>query len=96
MIRVLAYGDEGRKMSRKAKQRPKNASRVQRMSSWEKPEAESNFEIWEDAGGEPALPRRSRLQTGFTDFLGKIDPGRLPLLGGGKTGSTEAVAKQLG
>jgi hypothetical protein len=82
-------------MSRKAKQRPKNASRVQRLSSWEKPGAESNFEIWEDAEWEPAL----RALEGYgrdSGFLGKPDPKPLAkLLRSGKP-VPEPVTKQLG
>ena len=36
-------------MSKKPKRRPRNCSRVQRMSSWEVEGDELNFEIWEDA-----------------------------------------------
>jgi hypothetical protein len=82
-------------MSPKAKRRPKNASRVQKMSSWETPEAESKFEIWEDAEWEPALRALEGNGTN-SEFLGKPDPKALAkLLRSGKP-VPEAVAKQLG
>jgi len=65
------------------------------MSSWETPEAESKFEIWEDAEWEPAL----RALEGYgmdSEFSGKPDPKALAkLLRSGKP-VPEAVAKQLG
>ena len=82
-------------MSRKAKRRPKNASRVQKMSSWETPEAELKFEIWEDAEWEPALRALEGYGTDL-EVLGKADLKVLAkLLRSGKP-VPEAVAKQLG
>ena len=92
---LLRRATKVRKMSRKAKRRPKNASRVQKMSSWETPEAESKFEIWEDAEWEPALRALEGYGTD-SEFSGKPDPKALAkLLRSGKP-VPEAVAKQLG
>jgi hypothetical protein len=82
-------------MSRRAKPRPKNASRIQRMSSWETPGVESNFEIWEDLEWEPALSALAGYGTD-SEYLGTPDPRPLArLLCSGKP-VPEAVAKQLG
>ena len=82
-------------MSQKPKRRPRNCSRVQRMSSWEVEGDELNFEIWEDAEWGPAL----HALEGYgpdSKFLGRSDPKPLAkLLGSGKP-VPEAVAKQLG
>jgi hypothetical protein len=82
-------------MSQKPKRRPKNRSRVQRMSSWEVEGAESNFQMWDDAEWEPALSALGGYGPD-SEFLGKSDPKPLAkLLGSGKP-VPEVVAKQLG